>query len=586
MNNYVYIQYFLAQLLILCLGYNLVNRIITGYLTGLFSLAILIPILARFVPGYIYNFLFLLLISNLIYFLVKKKYLEVFFEIKKSLKLCIIFILINIFFIIFFKDFHFKNFVYEAHDVAYWSPSIELYYSDYIGNIKNFTYYPAKLTAHPLFPTSVLSTASILVTDLTLISLLEIRYLLICNILTLACYLFYEVNKNYKKIDYIYYFLLFIILLYSFENFIAYSLVYSGIFSVLIFILLLSNFENTDERYIKFNAYLSLFLLVTKPGIMFIFAIFPVYYFFKFKIVRKDILFYIFSLLVFFNMLTWVMIERPVANADLAIFNPFKLSEYYQALLIGAWISLGSLFQNFELLNSAESYILNFQKDEANLKNIFEAYKLNMVKINFDLFKFFSIFLFLFLMPFILVLKNYKKNHIFYYFVILSFIILAFLRNENIFGNKTTQQVVHILYIMPIFLTYMILKSFLSKNNLKLNSIIVVCVILLFSNFEINYGNKILSNRAKSPESVTYSKFLKEKDKYSVTNNYLTNLNFTSGSDVNKTEIHSLMLGKRISRKEYDKYDLEFRPIILPWSMPRYHDYIWNLVNVVKKNSM
>ena len=29
---------------------------------------------------------------------------------------------------------------------------------------------------------------------------MEIRYLLICNILTLACYLFYEVNKNYKKI--------------------------------------------------------------------------------------------------------------------------------------------------------------------------------------------------------------------------------------------------------------------------------------------------------------------------------------------------------------------------------------------------
>ena len=414
---------------------------------------------------------------------------------------------------------------------------------------------------------------------------MEIRYLLICNILTLACYLFYEVNKNYKKIDYIYYFLLFIILLYSFENFIAYSFMFSGIFSVLIFILLLTNFENADERYIKFNAYLSLFLLVTKPGIVFIFAIFPVYYFFKFKIIRKDILFYIFSLFVFFNMVSWVMIERPVANADLAIFNPFKLSEYYQTLLIGTWFSLGSLFQNLELINSAEGYILNFQKDETNLKNVFEAYKLNMVKINYDLFKFFTIFLFFFVIPFILILKNYKKNHIFYYFLILSLIILAFLRNENIFGNKTTSQVAHILYIMPIFLTFMILKSFLNKNNFKFNSIVVVCVILLFSNFEINYGNKILSNRSKSPESVTYSKFLKEKDKYIISNNYLTNLNFTSRSDVHKTEIHSLMLGKRIREKEYDKYDLKLRPTILPWSMPRYHDYIWNYA-VIKKNSM
>ena len=56
------------------------------------------------------------------------------------------------------------------------------------------------------------------------------------------------------------------------------------------------------------------------------------------------------------------------------------------------------------------------------------------------------------------------------------------------FGNKTTSQVAHILYIMPIFLTYVILKSFLNKNNLKLNSIIIVCVILLLrlkSNLEI-----------------------------------------------------------------------------------------------------
>ena len=51
-------------------------------------------------------------------------------------------------------------------------------------------------------------------------------------------------------------------------------------------------------------------------------------------------------------------------------------------------------------------------------------------------------------------------------------------------------------------------------------------------------------------------------------------------------EIYSLMLGKRIRKEEYDKYDLEFRPTILPWSIPRYHDYIWNLDEVIKKNSM
>ncbi len=581
MSIYIYIQYFFAQLLILCLGYNLINRVLIGYLTALFSIAILIPILARFVPGYVYDFIFLILILNLIFFLFKKKYLEIIFKTKKSFKHLIIFILINIFFIIFFKEFHFKNFVYEAHDIVYWSPSIELYLSDYIGNIKNFTYYPAKLAAHPLFPTSVLSSASILVTDLTLSSLLEIRYLLICNILTIASFLFYQVNNNYKKINYIFIFLLFITLLYAFESYIAYSLMYSGIFTVLIFILFLANFENTEETSIKFNSYLSLFLLVTKPGIMFIFVVFPIYYFFKHEKVRKDILFYILSLFVFLNMLTWIIIDKPVANFTLSIFNPFILSDYYQTLLMSSSIPLGSFFQNFEFLNN--NYILNFEKIDTNLQNIVEAYKLQKDKINFDIFKFLIVFLFFFIIPFALILKNYKKKHVFLYFVTFSFIILFFLRNENIFGNKSTSQVQHILFIMPLLLTYIILKTSFNKNNLKLNLGIVVLSVFLFSNFEINFGAKILSDRKNSPESVSYLQFLKEKNNYNVTNGYMTNLKFNSINDVNKVELYALMLGKRIHQEEYDQYGIKFRTVLMNWSIERYHDFIWN-DQIIKKN--
>ena len=372
--------------------------------------------------------------------------------------------------------------------------------------------------------------------------------------------------------------------MYSFENFIAYSLLFSGIFATLIFILFLVNFENTDETSIKFNSYLSLFLLVTKPGIVFIFLIFPVYYFFKYKIVRKDILFYILTLFIFLNMLSWILIDAPAGNAGLALFNPFKLSDYYQTLLMSSWIPLGSIFQNLELLANKD-FILNFGKDETSLANIFEAYKLQKDKVNLIIFKFLIIFLFFFLVPFILILKNYKKNHVYSYFLIFSFIITIFLRNENIFGNKTIEQVVHIIFLMPIFLTYLLLKSFLIKENLKFCSIIIVSIILLFSNFKLNYASKVLDNRAKSPESVSYSKFLEEKDNYNINNNYLTNTNFNSKADVDKTEIYSLMLGKRIRENEYDKYDEEYRPSMLPWSIPRYHNFIAD-DQLMKKNAM
>ena len=96
MHNYVYIQYFLGQLLILSFGYNLTGRILIGYLTGLFLMSATIPILIRFIPGYIYYFFFSILTVSLIYFLFKKKHLEIFYKIKNNLSLFFIFILMNI----------------------------------------------------------------------------------------------------------------------------------------------------------------------------------------------------------------------------------------------------------------------------------------------------------------------------------------------------------------------------------------------------------------------------------------------------------------------------------------------------------
>ena len=132
MQNYVYIQYIVGQLLILFLGYNFLRNAIIGYIVALLSLAALVPVLIRFVPGYIYYIIFFIIISNSIYFFYKKYHLELYLKIKHSFKELLIFIFINLFFLIILNQFHFKNFIYEAHDIVYWSPSIELYYSDYI----------------------------------------------------------------------------------------------------------------------------------------------------------------------------------------------------------------------------------------------------------------------------------------------------------------------------------------------------------------------------------------------------------------------------------------------------------------------
>ena len=64
MQNYVYIQYIVGQLLILFLGYNFLRNAIIGYIVALLSLAALVPVLIRFVPGYIYYIIFFIIIYN------------------------------------------------------------------------------------------------------------------------------------------------------------------------------------------------------------------------------------------------------------------------------------------------------------------------------------------------------------------------------------------------------------------------------------------------------------------------------------------------------------------------------------------
>lgn len=578
----LYIQYFLGQLLILLFGYNLFKQIIIGYLLGLISLSLIVVILFRFIPGYTYNVLFIILGISFFYFFFKKKYIKLLKTTNKNLKLILLFFIVNIFFLILFKNLHFKYLVYEAHDVVYWSPSIELYYSDYLGNIKNFTYYPAKLTAHPLFPTSILSVSAILVNDLNLVTLLEIRYLIVATFFSIICIFFYLNYKNLKFQEYLKIFLIFIVLIYTFENYIIYSLLNSGLILTLFFLIFLMNIENEEINYVKFNSYLSLVLLVCKPGIIFIFLIFPIYYYIKYEYVRNDKIFYIFSILVFLNILTWIIFQKPEANSKISIFNPFELTEYFQTLLLNGWIILGNTFNKFAELDNI-GYIINFDKNETNIKNIFNAYTLQTEKINYDLLKFFIIFVFFFLVPFFLILRSFdKKKYLYTLFLIISFLTLFFIRNENIFGNKSVSQVAHIIYILPVFIITIFFKSFLYKKNFNINFVTVIIYFLLFSNFNLNLGSKTILKRSIQKESVRYSDFLDTKNSLKIEKNFLHNFQVHNKEDLSKIEIYSLMIGKRIKRSEYDNLDVSMRSIMMNWSIDRSHDYIWNN-KVIKK---
>ena len=99
----------------------------------------------------------------------------------------------------------------------------------------------------------------------------------------------------------------------------------------------------------------------------------------------------------------------------------------------------------------------------------------------------------------------------------------------------------------------------------------------------MNFGEEVFSNRKKTPESIIYSDFQNSKNSLNTSEGFLSNLNAVSKADILKNEIYSLMTAKRIKFNEYNKFSINFRPIILPWSIDRYHDYIWNK-SIIKKN--
>ena len=86
-----------------------------------------------------------------------------------------------------------------------------------------------------------------------------------------------------------------------------------------------------------------------------------------------------------------------------------------------------------------------------------------------------------------------------------------------------------------------------------------------------------------SGESTSYQEFMKYKNRYKIEKDFLVNLNADTVHDLKKIEIHSMMYGKRIREKEYDKFDLKLRPTIINWSLTRYHDFFWNN-KIIKKN--
>jgi hypothetical protein len=465
-------------------GYLVTKKNYYALPIGLLLSGSIIAILSRIIPIYTLEIISFILVLSTFIFLYKKCYIQSLKEINTS-KIYYYFTSLVIFSVIFFK-FQYQFTIYQSHESFYYAPSIELFLAEYIGNLKGLTYYPSSLTGHPIFPSSVLSAVTVFINEVNLVKILEARYILIVIFFSLISLIYFNKNKHsYLNI------FIFVLALYFFDNLISHSLLHSDIMGMFCFAFLIISIIDNNQESIRCGSYLSLLLLITKPGIIFIFLIFPAYFYFFYKSVRNDLVFYIIGFIVFLNCLSWLALETPFGNSKISLLNPLELRDYFYTLISANWFNNSVFIDYLNSLQSKSIYSLSFESTNLTFDQKLVFIKDNYLKILIDIFEIIINLLLTFFLSFYLILKSQliQRKNIFYIFLIISFLIFIFLRNENIFGNKTMEQTVHIVHFLSILSLILIPAYIINKLDKKFVYFVSIILFLLNSNLDFIYGD-------------------------------------------------------------------------------------------------
>ena len=132
------------------------NDIFVSLLAGVTTAGCILSFTVRFVPIYTREILFIMVLVGLIKFIVDYKNNNL--AIEYDLKILPVIIIVGIF----FRIFHYQNWIIESHDILYFSPSIEMLNANYFGNIRVPYYFPYELASNHLLPAGFLSSIGFL----------------------------------------------------------------------------------------------------------------------------------------------------------------------------------------------------------------------------------------------------------------------------------------------------------------------------------------------------------------------------------------------------------------------------------------
>lgn len=460
---------FASLLLVFPIGkiFNPKSHAITQLFFGIMISGILLSILGRFAPMYAREFLYIFSIGALV-LMIKKELLlhksntSPLKNLISNIKLNEIFTFLFIWLLtsLMLINFSINNILIESHDIHIFAPIIEIFNSNYIGNVKNPIMYPYELSSYHLLPGAIQGVLNFVNPNITLVSLLNSKYLFVTFFLSFGIYKLLK----YFKFSVLSIISLAVLILFYKEtiiyNFSISNYLYQLTLIILFhsFIQLLKHDANNGDGGYEFVAIL-IFLIQIKIPIFYLpLASLAYIFLMKPKVILDKKIVFLFAI-TFLHLISIIIIPRSTSIQQIveySLINPFKFSDL---------TSMGSIW--FVETRMMEIFLV-----------IFDSFKINAFlldqRVNEFIFKIIYIGIF-FIGIFFLSISSFQTTiwkRALYIFFISALFGLIFVRN----GGNLDQQ-------SHIYLNLIILGLFFFHFHLNQN---------LYKSYKLNFTNTIL----------------------------------------------------------------------------------------------
>ena len=252
-----------------------------------------------------------------------------------------------IFFLYFFRGLNYQNHIYESHDLVYFSWIQEMITSQYTGAIKVGVAWPHLMAANHLLPGSMLAVLSIFLGHSSLVTSIEIRYLLVT--LSFTTFFYTLLPHNATKTIVAFFFCILIFSIYREE--LAYDLNISSFAYVIIILEILKGalLQKGDDRSLIF---FSIILIIAKAPIFFIAGLMAAWFYYMAPASRFSTAVIFASFLVVFNLASWALVSPPVGESiQWNLVSPLRISNLVE---LRNWVIPNNITAAFQ------SYLTNW----------------------------------------------------------------------------------------------------------------------------------------------------------------------------------------------------------------------------------